>query len=162
MSNLIYNFECDRLEQAYTDILIHIYAYEIQRIIFNDFGGGFNEEYVQGLVERQCFGCQFNCSSQKHHDICLLPFQDQIEFLFDFALAEINQEKVTEEFHKSVLEKQLPFVNSQGKFKYFLDENWRKYCFIEREGEYLLEQVICIEHLSRYPTHGRLDLNRKG
>lgn len=153
-------FKSAKLEEAYSYILIDIYAYCIQQLLFNHDHGVF-PDYVPSIIERNCYGCMHQCGSQKHHNLCILPFQHQAEDLFHAALAEINEERISETFRETVSGRDLPFVHSDCKYKFFLDVSWRKYVFIQRNENYILEKVIYNEHIERNPPTLK-DLNRRG
>ena len=90
MAYVNFNFESECREDKYRSILFETYALEILDLIFSQTNVGFCEQISLGLVHGQCIGCQFDCRSQNDHDICLLPFDEQIEYFFDFAIVLIE------------------------------------------------------------------------
>lgn len=150
--NVTYNFEHELLDERYKDILLEIYSHKIRELIFSSEGEGFHGVECVGLVQRHCFGCQFQCSSQKHHDICLMSFVNQIDFLFEFALAEINEIEVSDLFNQKLsLSSSLPAISIFSQYKYLLDSQWRQNEWLNTFTvfEQLVDRVVCLEHLRR-------------
>lgn len=151
MSHVNFNFESDFLEDKYRTILLETYTLEIIDLIFSNPNEGFlNEHFTEGLIHGQCIGCQYNCGSQKHHDICLLPFEQQIERLFDFAVALIEERKITHVFQQKIIANfPLAELTRWSSHAYFLSEEWRKESFLTNYIVYseLMDRAIVHRHL---------------
>lgn len=150
--NVTYNFEYDWLDDTYKDILVEIYAERLQFSIFTDTGEGYTGVGACGLIHKQCFGCQFQCSSQKHHDVCLLPFEDQIEFLIDYGLGEVNEVEITQTFIRHLSESgKVPSISLVSPHRHLLDGQWRQNewltLFVVRHD--IINRIVCMEYFRR-------------
>jgi hypothetical protein len=153
MAHVNFNFESQLREDKYRSFLLEIYALEIVDLIFEAADIGFYGEVSVGLVHGQCIGCQFNCGSEKDHDLCFLHFADQIEFLFDFALAKIEERKITHLFKQKIStfnQFHLPEITPLSPFIHFLNGEWRKNTFLTNYTVYseILDRAICQRHMN--------------
>lgn len=133
---------------AYERLLIHIYAAVLNEMIFNQYDTTFDEVHiVNGLISQQCFGCQFQASSQKDHDLCLMPFEQQISHFIDYAIENVDHEHITDYFN-GLLEKsyrQQP-ISPTSPHARFINETWRKDVWIQTHDiKIALEQKMIDE-----------------
>jgi len=57
------------------------------------------QETLSEEIKKSCFGCQFDCGSQKDHDLCLdLTNYQQVERYYDGAWARIDFKQFAELF----------------------------------------------------------------
>lgn len=136
-----------RLEQAYSRILLDIYACAIHRIIFistSDEEGG-----LRALKYRDCIGCRLNCGSQRHHDICTLYYLDQVEYLYGSALSELDENQIQVLFYSKILEGGLPPIEKKSRFYHFIQPHWRKNFFLKEFEEEIVGTVIYKQHVVR-------------
>lgn len=133
--------------------MLSLYTFQVLQEIFNQPGTGYYQTQATGLIHKQCFGCQFLCPSQRDHNICLLPFYEQIEQLFEFAIAEIEERKISYLFAKEISEANPPLANitSNSPFSYFMDEEWRQKSFLTDFSVYseIMDKAVCEKHLER-------------
>lgn len=140
----------DRLDKAYSSILLDIYACTIHSIIFistyddDFFGGG-----VRALIYRDCMGCELNCGSQKHHDICTLHYIYQVEYLYASALSELDENQIEIQFFSKILEGGLPPIDKKSGFRHFMQPHWRKNFFLVNFEEEIKGKVVHKQHIYR-------------
>lgn len=65
------------------------------------------EYLVHNLAVINCNGCKTNLPSQKHHDCCTMPFEEQIHIYFDQALETCMVSENIMQFVKQETERKL-------------------------------------------------------
>lgn len=163
--NVTYNFEYERLDDEYKDVLIEIYSDRIRRLIFEDCGQGFTGVDGEGLIKQHCIGCQYQCSSQKHHNLCLLPYEVQIEELIDYAFGGINEIEITAAFEEHVSKSsKLHSLGFNSPHKHLLDGEWRQNIwlneFVVRMD--IINRVVCLQYFIRKSLDEGKETDAKG
>lgn len=153
--NVTYAFEDDYLDDVYRDVLREIYCKRLRYMIFEEIGEGFHGVEGVGIVQKQCFGCQFYCASQKHHDVCLLDFEDKIEYCLDYALADVDETDITREFiEKLSCSPTIPHIPEKSIHSHLLSEDWRRERLLTEFNfrSELGDRLVCMEYFLRNPN----------
>ena len=140
------------------NILFDVYRDELTEIIWNRPGEGFNSVSSLGLIHRQCFGCQFDCGSQRDHDICLLGLEQVVEELIEHAIGECDEGYITHEFKRRINESvYFDHPLPQVEILEFICPVWRRDNLFRNGVEYdhLKNLIVMKRHLQVTDTEKR-------
>lgn len=148
----VYSVEDDYMHDVYTDVLLDVYCEEIRYLIFDHLESHATGHGGRGLIHQECFGCIHNSPFLNDHDFCIIPFEQQIEYLIEDAIYKLDEEKITHKFQEAISTSDLLSpLSAISPRQHLLDPVWRQQSWLSLIQVRLQvhANLVCMEQYRR-------------
>lgn len=146
----VYSVENDYMHEVYIDVLVDVYCEQIRYLIFDHLESPATGHGGRGLIHQECYGCINNSPFQNDHDFCIIPFEQQIEYLFEDAVDKLDEDDITEQFQKAIsISSFLPLLSPILPRNHLLDPQWRQNSWLS-QIEVKLRLFSTLVHMQQY------------